>query len=112
MPRGRPDSDRKCIPFDGCVPVACTGCPTADAAGNVYLTGHGVTVFDRNGVQIEHIDVPQDWTANVTFDGAEGALLFITASTAIYGIRMRVRSPVACRRASLCGETIAAAHRR
>lgn len=64
---------------------------TVDHAGNVYLTGHGVTVFDRNGAQIEHIDVPEDWTANVTFGGAERDLLFITASTAIYGLRMRVR---------------------
>jgi gluconolactonase len=42
-------------------------------------------------VQIEHIDVPQGWTANVTFGGPERDLLFITASTAIYSIRMRVR---------------------
>lgn len=64
---------------------------TTDNEGNVYLTGKGVTVFDRAGKQIEHIDVPQDWTANVTFGGSGHDLLFITASTAIYGIRMRVR---------------------
>lgn len=64
---------------------------TIDNEGNVYLTGKGVTVFDPAGVRIEHIDVPQGWTANVTFGGAGRDLLFITASTAIYGIRMRVR---------------------
>lgn len=64
---------------------------TTDNHGNVYLTGKGVTVFDKAGKQIEHIDVPQDWTANVTFGGSGHDMLFITASQAIYGIRMRVR---------------------
>jgi gluconolactonase len=64
---------------------------TTDNQGNVYLTGQGVTVFDKAGKQIEHIDVPQDWTANVTFGGSRHDMLFITASTAIYGIGMRVR---------------------
>jgi len=64
---------------------------TVDDAGNVYLTGQGVTVFSPAGDQIEHIDVPQPWTANVTFGGQDHDLLFITASTAIYGIEMRVR---------------------
>ena len=31
---------------------------TIDAEGNVYLTGSGVTVFDKAGKQIEHIVVP------------------------------------------------------
>ena len=64
---------------------------TVDNRGNVYLTGDGVTVFDREGNRIEHIDVPQEWTANVTFGGVNHDLLFITASRAIYGIRMQVR---------------------
>ncbi|MGK2927801.1 MAG: DUF5694 domain-containing protein, partial [Lysobacterales bacterium] len=63
---------------------------TTDDQGNVYLTGKGVTVFDKAGKQIEHIEVPQDWTANVTFGGSRHDMLFITASTAIYGIKMRV----------------------
>lgn len=64
---------------------------TVDDAGNVYLTGQGVTVFNPEGERIEHIDVPQPWTANVTFGGRSHELLFITASTAIYGLEMRVR---------------------
>jgi len=64
---------------------------TTDNEGNVYLTGKGVTVFDPQGLQIEHIEVPQDWTANVTFGGENHDLLFITASHAIYAVRMRVR---------------------
>lgn len=63
---------------------------TLDANGNVYLTGRGVTVFDKTGKQVEHIDVPQGWTANVTFGGKDRKLLFITASKGIYGIKMNV----------------------
>lgn len=64
---------------------------TIDSEGNVYLTGRGVTVFDKSGKQIEHIDVKEPWTANVTFGGKERDLLFITASKNVYGIRMRVK---------------------
>ena len=64
---------------------------TLDDEGNVYLTGRGVTVFDKSGKQIEHIDVPEGWTGNVKFGGADRKLLFITASKSIYGLRMRVK---------------------
>ncbi len=63
---------------------------TIDDAGNVYLTGHGVTVFDRDGKQIEHIDVPEKWTANICFGGKDKDSLFITASKGIYGVKMKV----------------------
>ncbi len=63
---------------------------TIDEKGNVYLTGKGVTVFDKDGMQIDHIDVPEGWTANVTFGGADRKLLFITASKGIYGLKMQV----------------------
>jgi gluconolactonase len=64
---------------------------TLDSEGNVYLTGKGVTVFDSTGKKIEHIDVPEPWTGNVTFGGKDRKLLFITASKGIYGMQMRVR---------------------
>lgn len=64
---------------------------TLDSDGNVYLTGNGVTVFDRTGNQIEHIDVPAQWTSNVCFGGPDRRLLFITAGDSVFGIRMRVR---------------------
>jgi gluconolactonase len=64
---------------------------TIDQRGNVYLTGQGVTVFDPTGRQIEHIDVPEGWTANVCFGGADHQTLFITASRGLYGLRMQVR---------------------
>ena len=63
---------------------------TIDAEGNVYLTGHGVTVFDKTGKRIEHIDVPEGWTGNVKFGGAGHRTLFITASKSVYGLLMRV----------------------
>ena len=63
---------------------------TLDAEGNVYLTGQGVTVFDKSGKQIEQIPVPGGWTANVTFGGKDRKLLFITASKGIYGLKMKV----------------------
>ncbi len=63
---------------------------TLDNDGNVYLTGRGVTVFDKSGAQIEHIDVPEPWTANITFGGKDRRLLFITASKSVYGLKMRV----------------------
>jgi gluconolactonase len=63
---------------------------TIDDRGNVYLTGHGVTVFDRSGKQIEHIAVAEPWTANVCFGGADHRTLFITASKGLYAIRMQV----------------------
>lgn len=64
---------------------------TLDDHGNLYLTGKGVTVFNKAGEQIEHIPVPQDWTANVTFGGENNQKLFITASTAVYTLQMKVK---------------------
>lgn len=63
---------------------------TIDEKENVYLTGSGVTVFDKTGKQIEHIDVAESWTSNVTFGGKDRKLLFITASKHIYGMKMKV----------------------
>jgi gluconolactonase len=65
---------------------------TLDEEGNLYLTGDGVAVFDKTGRQIEQIRVPGErWTANVSFGGKDRQTLFITASTGLYGIRMRVK---------------------
>lgn len=62
---------------------------TIDNEGNLYLTGRGVSVFNPKGEKIQSIPVPVGWTANVTFGGTDGKLLFITASKAVFGIRMR-----------------------
>ena len=64
---------------------------TIDNEGNVYLTGRGVTVFDRWGEKIEHIAIKENWTANVCFGGKDRKTLFITACRGLYAIRMRVK---------------------
>jgi gluconolactonase len=64
---------------------------TLDADGDLYLTGKGVFVFDKNGKQIEHIEVPEPWTANVSFGGKDHRTLFITASKGFYAIKTRVK---------------------
>jgi len=64
---------------------------TIDSEGNVYLTGKGVTVFDKAGKRIDHIDVPEDWSANVCFGGKDRKTLFITASRGLYAVKMRVK---------------------
>jgi gluconolactonase len=63
---------------------------TMDVAGNLYLTGHGVTVFDQAGKQIQHIDVPEKWCGNVCIGGKGRQTLFITASKSLYSIQLRV----------------------
>lgn len=64
---------------------------TIDSAGNVYLTGNGVAVFDPSGTKIAQIEVPERWTANVCFGGGDRQTLFITASKGFYSLRMRVK---------------------
>ena len=64
---------------------------TIDEAGDLYLCGHGVTVFDRTGKQIEHIDVKEPWTANVCFGGGDHKTLFITASKSLYSIQLNFK---------------------
>jgi gluconolactonase len=49
-----------------------------------------VSVFDPSGKKIEHIEVAEDWTANVCFGGKDRQMLFITASKSLYGLRMKV----------------------
>lgn len=64
---------------------------TIDAQGNIYLTGKGVTVYDPKGNKIAHVDIPEPWTANICFAGKKKDTLFITASTAVYVMKTRVR---------------------
>ena len=64
---------------------------TIDNEGDIYLTGKGVTVFDMSGKQIDQIDVPEPWTANVCFGGKDRATLFITASKGLYALKTEVK---------------------
>ena len=64
---------------------------TIDVMGNIYLTGTGVSIFDRNGIFIGNIPVPENWTANVCFGGNDMKSLFITASKGLYRIRTNIK---------------------
>ena len=64
---------------------------TIDTMGNIYLTGKGVTIFDKNGVLEGNIPVPEDWTGNVCFGGEDMKSLFITASKGLYRIRTKIK---------------------
>ncbi len=64
---------------------------TIDDEGNVYLSGKGVTIFDKTGKKLLNIPIPEPWTGNVKFGGKDRHLLFITASKKVYGVKMRVK---------------------
>ena len=64
---------------------------TIDEKGNIYITGNGVTVYNVSGEKIDHINVPEKWTANLCFGGKNKDVLFITASKSLYKIQMVVR---------------------
>lgn len=63
---------------------------TLDEEGNLYLTGKGVTVFDKEGKKLGEIPVPESWTANVAFGGKDMKTLFITAMDSLYSMEMTV----------------------
>lgn len=65
---------------------------TLDSDGNLYLTGNGVDIYDRKGDFLQHLDIPEDWTANICFGGENFKHLFITASKSLYSVKTNVRS--------------------
>ena len=64
---------------------------TLDARGDIYLTGKGVTIYNPVGIKIGHIAINEPWTGNLCFGGRDKDVLFITASTAIYTLKMNVK---------------------
>lgn len=63
---------------------------TLDVEENVYLTGNGVTIYNKNGEKLYNIPIPEKWTANVTFGGKKNSTLFITAKKSVYILEMNV----------------------
>ena len=61
-----------------------------DNLGNVYLTNKTVSVFDPSGKKIASIEVPET-PSNVCFGGKERNILFITARTSVYTLKMKVK---------------------
>lgn len=64
---------------------------TLDKLGNLYLTGKGVHVFNRDGKKMYHIPIEEEWTSNVTFGGKNNEILFITASKSVYTLPTKVK---------------------
>jgi len=64
---------------------------TLDSEGNLYLTGRGVTVFDKTGKKIGNIEMPRGWTSNVCFGDKNRKTLFITSGKAIYRIKTKMK---------------------
>ncbi|PSL43088.1 gluconolactonase [Chitinophaga niastensis] len=62
-----------------------------DNQGNLYLCGNGITVINKAGKEIGHIDIPESWTANACFGGRNNDILFITAMQGIYTLKMKVK---------------------
>jgi len=61
-----------------------------DNQGNVYLTNKTVSVFDKTGKKIAAIEVPET-PSNVCFGGKKRNVLFITARTSVYTLKMKVK---------------------
>ncbi|MFT3935777.1 MAG: SMP-30/gluconolactonase/LRE family protein [Chitinophagaceae bacterium] len=64
---------------------------TLDEKGNLYLTGRGVSVFDKSGKKIAVIPVAAGWVGNICFGGSNRQTLFITASESVYTLQMQVK---------------------
>lgn len=63
---------------------------TIDQQGNVYLTNKVVSVFNSKGENIAKIEVPEQ-PSNVCFGGKKRNVLFITARTSVYTLKMNTK---------------------
>ena len=63
---------------------------TIDNQGNVYLTNKTVSVFNPEGENIAKIEVPEQ-PSNVCFGGKKRNILFITARTSVYTLKMKTK---------------------
>jgi len=63
---------------------------TIDNKGNVYLTSDMIYVYNSMGKLVEKIEIPQR-PANVCFGGKKRNILFITARTGVYTLKMKVK---------------------
>ncbi len=63
---------------------------TVDVQGNVYITTRlGVEIFSPQGKQLGLVEFPEQ-PANVTFGGAEGTTMYVTARTGLYRVKMPI----------------------
>ena len=65
-----------------------------DAEGNVWTSaGDGIHVLTPEGVELGRILIPEP-VANVTFGGADGQRLFITATSTLWSLEVGIRGAV------------------
>lgn len=60
-----------------------------DVEGNLYVTSAGVAVFDAKGEKIGEIKLPER-PANCCFGGPDNKILFVTARTSLYSVKLKV----------------------
>ncbi|BAX81676.1 SMP-30/gluconolactonase/LRE family protein [Labilibaculum antarcticum] len=63
---------------------------TIDSRGNVYLTSGKIWVYNPEGKLIKEIETPEN-PSNVCFGGKKRNILFITARTSVYTLKMKVK---------------------
>ena len=59
-----------------------------DVAGNVYIAGGQVWIYDREGKPLGVLEIPER-PGSLAFGGADRRTLFIAARTSLYSIRTR-----------------------
>ncbi|HET8859945.1 SMP-30/gluconolactonase/LRE family protein [Marivirga sp.] len=65
---------------------------TVDSESNLYLTGNGADIYDKEGEFIQQLEIPEDWTANICFGGENFDQLFVTASHSLYRVKTNVKA--------------------
>lgn len=63
---------------------------TIDSKGNIYLTFFKVHIYNKKGVKIGEMKLPEG-PSNLCFGGADRKTLFITARTSVYTLQMKVK---------------------
>lgn len=63
---------------------------TLDNKGNVYLTMGKVWVYSPEGELVQEIEFPES-PANICFGGKKRNILFVTARTSVYTLKMKVK---------------------
>jgi gluconolactonase len=63
---------------------------TIDENGNIYLTFGKVLIFNKGGEKLGEIELPES-PSNLCFAGRKRNILFITARTSVYTIKMKMK---------------------
>lgn len=63
---------------------------TIDKKGNVYLTNKVISVYNAKGEHLASIEVPEQ-PSNLCFGGKKRNILFITARTSVYVLKMNAK---------------------